>query len=73
MVLLDDVTHHENDDDTRIKAILVSGRNSSGMASELGSMKVTEQIDAMRAMGVDMPAWGAKSNSTSKEIGEILA
>jgi len=36
-----------------LTGILVSGRNSSGMASELGSMKVTEQIDAMRAMGVD--------------------
>jgi phospholipid/cholesterol/gamma-HCH transport system permease protein len=32
---------------------MVAGRNASGMASELGSMKVTEQIDAMRAMGVD--------------------
>ena len=28
-------------------------RNSSGIASELGSMKVTEQIDAMRALGTD--------------------
>lgn len=36
-----------------LTGILVAGRNSSGMASELGSMKVTEQIDAMRAMGVD--------------------
>src|SRR5215469_7545574 len=36
-----------------LTGILVSGRNASGMASELGSMKVTEQIDAMRAMGVD--------------------
>jgi phospholipid/cholesterol/gamma-HCH transport system permease protein len=34
-------------------AILVAGRNGSGMASELGSMKVTEQIDAMRALGTD--------------------
>ena len=32
---------------------MVAGRNSSGMASELGSMKVTEQIDAMRALGTD--------------------
>jgi phospholipid/cholesterol/gamma-HCH transport system permease protein len=32
---------------------MVAGRNASGMASELGSMQVTEQIDAMRAMGVD--------------------
>ena len=30
-----------------------AGRNSSGMASELGSMIVTEQIDAMRALGTD--------------------
>ena len=36
-----------------LTGILVAGRNASGMASELGSMKVTEQIDAMRAMGVD--------------------
>ena len=32
---------------------MVAGRNSSGIASELGSMKVTEQIDAMRALGTD--------------------
>jgi phospholipid/cholesterol/gamma-HCH transport system permease protein len=32
---------------------MVAGRTASGIASELGSMKVTEQIDAMRAMGVD--------------------
>jgi phospholipid/cholesterol/gamma-HCH transport system permease protein len=31
----------------------VAGRNASGIASELGSMKVTEQIDAMRALGTD--------------------
>jgi phospholipid/cholesterol/gamma-HCH transport system permease protein len=36
-----------------ITALMVSGRNASGMASELGSMKVTEQIDAMRALGTD--------------------
>jgi phospholipid/cholesterol/gamma-HCH transport system permease protein len=36
-----------------ITALMVAGRNSSGMASELGSMKVTEQIDAMRALGTD--------------------
>src|SRR3974377_975447 len=33
--------------------LLVAGRNASGMASELGSMIVTEQVDAMRAMGTD--------------------
>jgi phospholipid/cholesterol/gamma-HCH transport system permease protein len=36
-----------------ITGLLVAGRNSSGMASELGSMQVTEQVDAMRAMGTD--------------------
>ncbi|HLH05574.1 MAG TPA: ABC transporter permease [Bryobacteraceae bacterium] len=36
-----------------LTAILVAGRNASGMASELGSMKVTEQIDAMRALATD--------------------
>ena len=34
-------------------SLLVAGRNASGIASELGSMKVTEQIDAMRALGTD--------------------
>jgi phospholipid/cholesterol/gamma-HCH transport system permease protein len=36
-----------------ITGLLVAGRNASGMASELGSMIVTEQVDAMRAMGTD--------------------
>jgi phospholipid/cholesterol/gamma-HCH transport system permease protein len=36
-----------------ITGILVAGRNASGIASELGSMLVTEQVDAMRAMGTD--------------------
>jgi phospholipid/cholesterol/gamma-HCH transport system permease protein len=36
-----------------ITGLLVAGRNSSGIASELGSMIVTEQVDAMRAMGTD--------------------
>jgi len=36
-----------------LTGILVAGRCSSGIASELGSMLVTEQVDAMRAMGTD--------------------
>ena len=36
-----------------LTAVMVAGRNSSGMASELGSMVVSEQIDAMRALGTD--------------------
>jgi phospholipid/cholesterol/gamma-HCH transport system permease protein len=36
-----------------ITGLLVAGRCASGIASELGSMQVTEQVDAMRAMGTD--------------------
>jgi phospholipid/cholesterol/gamma-HCH transport system permease protein len=36
-----------------ITGLLVAGRNASGIASEIGSMVVTEQVDAMRAMGTD--------------------
>jgi phospholipid/cholesterol/gamma-HCH transport system permease protein len=36
-----------------ITGLLVAGRCSSGIASELGSMLVTEQVDAMRALGTD--------------------
>jgi phospholipid/cholesterol/gamma-HCH transport system permease protein len=36
-----------------ITALLVAGRNASGIASEIGSMVVTEQVDAMRALGTD--------------------
>ncbi len=36
-----------------LTSLMVAGRTASGIASELGSMKVTEQIDAMRALGTD--------------------
>ncbi len=36
-----------------LTSLMVAGRNASGIASEIGSMKVTEQIDAMRALGTD--------------------
>jgi phospholipid/cholesterol/gamma-HCH transport system permease protein len=36
-----------------LTALMVAGRISSGIASELGSMLVSEQIDAMRAFGTD--------------------
>lgn len=34
-------------------ALVVGGRVGAGMAAELGSMKVTEQIDAIRALGAN--------------------
>src|SRR5947199_1991284 len=36
-----------------LTGLWVAGRNSPGLATELGSMVVTEQIDAMRALGTD--------------------
>ena len=36
-----------------LSGIFVAGRCAAGIASELGSMLVTEQVDAMRAMGTD--------------------
>ncbi|AKU90513.1 MlaE family ABC transporter permease [Vulgatibacter incomptus] len=36
-----------------LTALTVGGRVGSGIAAELGSMQVTEQIDAIRALGAD--------------------
>src|SRR5213595_1329762 len=36
-----------------LTSLMIAGRVGSGMASELGSMLVTEQINAMRALGTD--------------------
>src|SRR6202030_1198355 len=36
-----------------ITALIVSGRVGAGIGAELGSMKVTEQVDAMEASAVD--------------------
>jgi hypothetical protein len=48
----------------RIKTGLhIDGKGSPG--TRLG-------YTAMRLMGLDVPSWGAQSNNTSKEIGEIL-
>ena len=36
-----------------LTALIVGGRVGAGMTAELGTMKVTEQIDALRSMGAD--------------------
>jgi phospholipid/cholesterol/gamma-HCH transport system permease protein len=36
-----------------LTAVFVGGRIGSGMAAELGAMNVTEQVDAIRALGAD--------------------
>ncbi len=37
-----------------ITAILVAGRSGSSFASELGAMKISEEIDALRSMGFEV-------------------
>jgi phospholipid/cholesterol/gamma-HCH transport system permease protein len=34
-------------------AIMVAGRSGSAFAAQIGTMKITEEIDAMRALGLD--------------------
>lgn len=36
-----------------LAALMVAGRTGAAMAAEIGTMRVTEQIDALRAMGVE--------------------
>ena len=36
-----------------LTSVIVGGRIGSGMAAEVGSMNVTEQVDAIRALGAD--------------------
>jgi phospholipid/cholesterol/gamma-HCH transport system permease protein len=36
-----------------LTALMIGGRVGAGITAEIGSMKVTEQIDAMRSMGAD--------------------
>lgn len=36
-----------------LTALMVTGRAGSGMAAQLGSMRITEQIDALNTLGVD--------------------
>jgi phospholipid/cholesterol/gamma-HCH transport system permease protein len=40
-----------------VTAIVVAGRSGAGLASELGTMKVSEEIDALRTMGFDPMRW----------------
>lgn len=40
-----------------VTAIVVAGRSGAGLASELATMKVSEEIDALRAMGFDPMRW----------------
>jgi phospholipid/cholesterol/gamma-HCH transport system permease protein len=38
-------------------AMVVAGRSGAGLASEIATMKVSEEIDALRSMGLDPMKW----------------
>jgi phospholipid/cholesterol/gamma-HCH transport system permease protein len=40
-----------------VTCIVVAGRSGAGLASELATMKVSEEIDALRSMGFDPVSW----------------
>jgi len=40
-----------------VTAIVVAGRSGAGLASEIATMKVSEEIDALRALGFDPVRW----------------
>jgi phospholipid/cholesterol/gamma-HCH transport system permease protein len=40
-----------------VTAIVVAGRSGAGLASEIATMKVSEEIDALRAMGFNPVSW----------------
>lgn len=40
-----------------VTAIVVAGRSGAGLASEIATMKVSEEIDALRSMGFDPLRW----------------
>ena len=40
-----------------VTAMVVAGRSGAGLASEIATMKVSDEIDALRAMGFDPMRW----------------
>lgn len=40
-----------------VTAMIVAGRSGAGIASEIATMKVSEEIDALRSMGFDPVRW----------------
>ncbi len=51
-----------------LTAVILAGRLSAGMAAELAAMKVTEQVDTLRVMGVDV----VKSLVTTKVVASVI-
>jgi phospholipid/cholesterol/gamma-HCH transport system permease protein len=40
-----------------VTAIVVAGRSGAGLASEIATMKISEEIDALRTLGLDPVRW----------------
>jgi phospholipid/cholesterol/gamma-HCH transport system permease protein len=40
-----------------VTAIVIAGRSGAGLASEIATMKVSEEVDALRALGFDHVRW----------------
>lgn len=40
-----------------VTAIVMAGRSGAGLASELAAMKVSEEVDALRTLGIDPTCW----------------
>src|SRR5690606_16341399 len=82
--LLDNVFIIANSDHGLARIHALDGRALSPAGRAGGKVKPGQHIaggataatrlgyTAMRVMGLDVPAWGTKSNNTAKEIGEIL-
>ncbi len=51
-----------------LTAVILAGRLSAGMAAELAAMQVTEQIDTLRAMAIDV----SKSLVTTKLLAAMI-
>ena len=51
------VTAHFRELGPLITAIVVAGRSGAGLASEIATMKVSEEIDALRSIGLDPVRW----------------
>jgi len=62
-----------------LTALMVSGRVGAAIAAEIGTMKVTEQVDALRSLGVDphdylvVPRWIAMMLSMPLLVAEACA
>ena len=51
------VVAHFRDLGPLVTAIILAGRSGAGLASEIATMKVSEEIDALRSMGFDPLRW----------------